>query len=194
MERNYVTIANKYIKDVLSGKVLANEFVKQACQRQKDDLSKYRGKNSPYRFDKEKANYVCQFVELLPHIKGPLAGQPIVLGNWQIFILTTIFGWVTEAGFRRFRRVYIEVPRGNGKSALSSAVGLYMLSADREGGAEIYSAATTRDQAKIVFNDAKTMARKSPGLCNNFGVEVSAHSIYVQKSGSRFEALSAEGS
>ncbi|ANY62223.1 hypothetical protein MA05_09145 [Comamonas aquatica] len=82
---------------------------------------------------------------MLPHIKGQLAGMPIVLEPWQVFVLTTAFGWVKKDGKRRFRRVYIEVPRGNAKSTLSSAVGLYMLTADGEGGAECYSLATTRD-------------------------------------------------
>jgi phage terminase large subunit-like protein len=81
-----------------------------------------------------------------------------------VFILTTVFGWVKPDGKRRFRRAYIEVPRGNAKSTLSSALALYMLAADGEGGAEVYSLATTRDQARIVFGDAQTMARQSAGF------------------------------
>ncbi len=69
-----------------------------------------------------------------------------------------------------------------------------MLAADREGGAEVYSLATTRDQARIVFGDAQTMARRSPGFRNRFSVEVGAHNMHVLASGSKFEALSAEGS
>jgi len=105
-----------------------------------------------------------------------------------------VFGWVKPNGTRRFRRSYIEVPRGNAKSTLSSAVALYMLAADREGGAEVYSLATTRDQARIVFGDAQTMARRSPGFRRRFSVEVGAHNMHVLASGSKFEALSAEGS
>jgi phage terminase large subunit-like protein len=118
----------------------------------------------------------------------------IVLEPWQVFILSTVFGWVKSDGKRRFRRSYIEVPRGNAKSTLSSAVGLYMLAADREGGAEVYSLATTRDQARIVFGDAQTMARLSPGFRNRFAVNVGAHNMHVLQTGSKFEALSAEGS
>jgi phage terminase large subunit-like protein len=127
-------------------------------------------------------------------VKGPLAGEPISLEPWQVFILTTVFGWVTPDGKRRFRRSYIEVPRGNAKSTLSSAVALYMLAADHEGGAEVYSLATTRDQARIVFGDAQTMARRSPGFRTRFSVNVGAHNMHVLASGSKFEALSAEGS
>ncbi|MCL6471174.1 MAG: terminase large subunit, partial [Ralstonia sp.] len=95
---------------------------------------------------------------------------------------------------RGFRGSYIEVPRGNAKSTLSSAVGLYMLAADGEGGAEVYSLATTRDQARIVFGDAQMMARRSGGFRSRFGVAVGAHNMHVLASGSKFEALSAEGS
>ena len=194
MDRDYCAIGLKYAKEVSTGKVLASKFVRAACQRQIDDLKRWKAKDGLYRFDKAKAERVCQFVELLPHIKGPLAGQLIILEPWQCFILTTIFGWVDQRGNRRFRRVYIEVPRGNGKSAISSAVGLYMLAADGEGGAEVYSFATTRDQAKIVFGDAQNMARRTPGLKQHFGVEIGAHSVYCLKTASKFEALSAEGS
>ncbi len=194
MTRDYCAIGLQYAKDVVAGRIPAGRFVKAACKRQIDDLKRWKGKAAPFRFDKAKAEKVCRFIELLPHIKGPLAGQMIVLGAWQIFILTTTFGWVKPDGTRRFRRVYIEVPRGNGKSALSSGLGLYMLCADGEGGAEVYSFATTRDQAKIVFGDAQNMARRTPGLKAHFGVEVNAHNINVLRTASKFEALSAEGS
>lgn len=188
---NYQAIAEQYCKDVLSGKILACEYVKMACERQVKDLA---NKKLAFTYDASKGSRVCSFVELLPHIKGALAGQPIKLEPWQIFIIMTVFSWVNAEGSRRFRRVYIEVPRGNGKSALSSAIGLYMLTADNEGGAEVYSFATTRDQAKIVFGDAQQMARKSAGLRSHFGVDVNAHNIFVSKTASKFEALSAEGS
>jgi phage terminase large subunit-like protein len=188
----------------VEGAVPACHWVRRACQRQLDDLLRLKGKASPYQFnpklrDREgrafhPADNLCAFVERLPHVKGPLAGEPIRLEPWQVFILTTAFGWVKPDGKRRFRRAYIEVPRGNAKSTLSSALALYMLAADGEGGAEVYSLATTRDQARIVFGDAQTMARQSTGFRSRFGVGVGAHNIHVVASGSKFEALSAEGS
>jgi phage terminase large subunit-like protein len=192
--RDYCAIAQSYAKDVVAGRVPAGRFVKAACKRQIEDLKRWKAKGSPYVFDKARASKVCRFIELLPHIKGPKAGELIILEPWQIFTLTTAFGWVKPDGTRRFRRVYIEVPRGNGKSALSSGMGLYMLCADGEGGAEVYSFATTRDQAKIVFGDAQNMARRTPGLKAHFGVDVNAHNINVLRTASKFEALSAEGS
>lgn len=194
MTRDFCALALRYAKDVVAGKIPAGRFVKAACKRQIEDLKRWKAKGAAYRFDTARANKVCRFIELLPHIKGPKAGEPIILEPWQVFILTTVFGWVKADGSRRFRRVYIEVPRGNGKSALSSGVGLYMLCGDGEGGAEVYSFATTRDQAKIVFGDAQNMARRTPGLRTHFGVDVNAHNINVLRTASKFEALSAEGS
>ncbi|MCL9826635.1 terminase large subunit [Ralstonia solanacearum] len=201
---SYATVARRYAEAVVAGEILACRWVQQACQRQLDDLARFTGKASPYRFnprlkDKEgrtfqPADNLCAFIERLPHVKGPLAGEPISLEPWQVFILSTVFGWVKADGKRRFRRSYIEVPRGNAKSTLSSAVSLYMLAADGEGGAEVYSLATTRDQARIVFGDAQTMARRSAGFRSRFSVNVGAHNMHVLASGSKFEALSAEGS
>ncbi|CAM5220376.1 hypothetical protein CDEF62S_00636 [Castellaniella defragrans] len=201
---NYTEIARRYAQSVVAGEIDACGWVKKACARQLADLDRFKGKATAYRFNPlltdaagrkyRPADNLCAFVELLPHIKGPLAGTPIRLEPWQIFVLTTIFGWVDKSGHRRYRRVYIEVPRGNAKSTLSSAVGLYMLTADGEGGAECYSLATTRDQARIVFGDAQAMARKSAGFRARYGVTVGAHNIHVLASASKFEALSAEGS
>jgi phage terminase large subunit-like protein len=180
---------------VVAGEIPAGHWVRRACRRQLDDLARWGGEGAPFRFDEARAGRVCRFVERLPHIKGPLAGQKLKLEPWQCFILTTVFGWVNaETGKRRFRRGYTEVPRGNGKSALSSGIGLYMLAADGEGGAEVYSAATTRDQARIVFRDAQHMARRTPELGAQLGVSVAAHNIHVARTASKFEALSAEGS
>lgn len=176
----------------MAGEIPAGRYVRKACQRQLDDLARPAWR---YRFDEAKAARVCKFIECLAHIKGPLAGEKIRLEPWQSFILTTVWGWVDrDSGKRRFRRGYTEVPRGNGKSALSSGIGLYMLAADGEGGAEVYSAATTRDQARIVFRDAQQMARKAPDLATQLGVSVAAHNIHVLRTASKFEALSAEGS
>lgn len=189
---HYATIAHDYAVDVVSGEIPACKFVQWACQRQIDDL-----KNPPsgYRFSEDHADRVCRFIELTPHIKGVKAsrGELMRLEPWQVFILSTAFGWVDHDGNRRFRRVYIEVPRGNGKSSLSSPVGLYMTVLDGEAGAEVYSAATTRDQARIVFRDAQAMARKMEPFRKRFGVDVTAQAIVQLKSSSSFKALSADG-
>ena len=191
--KDYVAIATQYVKDVVSGKISACHWVRQACKRQLNDLVRFSQLGSPYYFSDKEASAVCKFVELNVHVKGKLAGERFRLEPWQVFILTTVFGWRrTSDGGRRYRRVYIEVPRGNGKSALSSAVALYCLLCDREGGAEVYSFATTRDQAKIVFQDAQSMCLKNKELTKHFGIEVTAHSIYVPNTSSSFQAKSAD--
>lgn len=193
--RDYCGIARQYAADVLGGKIPACKWVKLAADRQLADLKTYAGSRSPYVFDENEANRVCKFIELLTHTKGELAGTRIHLEPWQVFILTTVFGWLRRAdGGRRYRRAYVEVSRGNGKSTLLSGVGLYCLVADREGGAEVYSFATTRDQAKIVFGDAKVMAERNAPLRNKFGLQVLANALYVPTSNSTFQAKSAEGS
>lgn len=192
--RDYCAIAADYTARVLDGSQLACKWVKLACQRQRDDLKRWK-EDGPFVWDPEAASRVCRFIELLTHTKGELAGQRIKLEPWQVFILTTAFGWRRrEDGGRRFRRVYIEVARGNGKSCLSSGVALYCLVADNEPGAEVYSFATTRDQAKIVFGDAKRMAETNLPLRKRFGLEVLANALYVPSTGSTFQTKSAEGS
>jgi phage terminase large subunit-like protein len=189
-EVGYVRKANEYIAGVLSGAIPACEYVKQACQRQVDDLAR---EDFAYRFDVKKAEDKCFLIELLPHIEGPKAGQLLKLEPWQCFILTTVFGWVhKETGLRRFRRVYIEVPKGNGKSALSSGVMAGMLLADGEGGAQVYSAAPTRDQAKIVFGIAQKMLRRVPKLLAKFGAKINAHDITVESTASVARTFSSD--
>ncbi len=187
--RDYVGIANQYIDNILTGNIPACKWVKQACKRQQKDL---KNKKLHYQFDNERASHVCQFIELLPHVKGKWAREKklLTLEPWQIFILTTCFGWIDKSGYRRFKTIYAEIPRKNGKSALSSGVALYCLVADEEEGAEVYSAATTRDQAQIVWRTAKRMVDKSIGLQRRFGVSTSAHSVFVEHTDSFFKSLS----
>lgn len=189
-----VVKAAQYVDDVLSGAIDACSFVRLACQRHMDDLARQNTEGFPYYFDPARAEKPCFAVELLPHIKGKWAGSLIQLEPWQAFIVTTVFGWIdTRTNKRRFRTVYIEVPRKNAKSTLTAAIGLYMAFCDGEAGAEAYSAATTRDQAKIVFNAAQEMTRRSPAFRNRLGIAVNANNINQISSASKFEPLSAEG-
>lgn len=187
---SHVADANKYAADVISGKIPACKWVIAACLRQQDDL-----KRTDLVWRPDQAERVCRFVENMPHIKGEWAKrrERLTLEPWQKFIITTVFGWYLPNGNRRFRTVYEEEPRKNAKSTKTSALCLYMLAADGEEGAECYSAATTRDQARIVFGDAQAMARKSPGFLKKFGVSVNAHNVNVLSSSSKLEPLSAEG-
>ena len=183
-----------YCEDVLDGTIPANIYIKQACQRHLDDLSRQET-DWPYRFDVDASERPCRFIELLRHTKGELARQrkTITLEPWQCFIICSIFGWLhKDTGLRRFSESYIEVARKNGKSTLVSGIGLYMLAADNEEGAEVYCAAVDRQQASLVFNDAKRMAERAEGLRDGLGVETSAHSIHVFQTSSTMKALSRE--
>jgi len=121
-------------------------------------------------------------MELLSHVKGNKGGRRFQLEPWQRFIVCNIFGWVKKSSgqvtkgklLRRFRKAYIEVPKGNGKSFLISAIALYMLALDGERGAEVYSAATTKEQARVVFDVAQQMARNCPKFLAKYGVDVAA--------------------
>lgn len=187
--RRYGAIAKSYAKRVVEGKIQACELTKLACERALRDWQKPpRGMH----WSSSETARVCEFVERLPEIKGPRAGTLLVLSDWQIFIISQVFGWLREDGTRRFRRAYVEVPRGNGKSTMSAALALYMLCADGEPGAEVYAFATTRDQARIVFDTAREMARRSPQLVSAFGLSIGQHNISVPGTASRLEPKSSD--
>lgn len=190
----HVEAGIEYARRVVDGRIPACKWTKLACQRQLDDLARWSGRNGEYWFDAESAEYVCNFAECFKHIKGRgFAGKEIRLEPFQQFTYSSVFGWKREDGTRRFRTAYNEWPRKNAKSTSTAPVGLYLLAADEEPGSEVYSAATTRDQAKIVFEVAQRMADRDAEFRGRFGVEVRAHAITVEDTASIFKALSAEG-
>jgi len=192
---DHVIEARDYADRVVAGLVPACKWVKAAAQRHLDDLARAATDAYPYEFRPELASRAIAFIELLRHVKGKWGGSRLVLEPWQKFQIASIFGWVRkEDGLRRFRSVYLEVPRKNAKTTILGGIGLYMLVADNEWGAEVYSAATTRDQAKIVFDIAQQMARMDGEFRARFGVEVLTHSVLVKETASKMLPLSAEGS
>ena len=146
------------------------------------------------RFDLPSAERVRSFFRrFLRHSKGEWAGKPFELLDWQWEqVVGPLFGWLREDGSRRFRRDYIEVPKKNGKSCLFSGLGLYLLAADREPGAEVYCAAVDRDQASIVFLEAANMVDASPELSSRLQVVRSTKRIVFHRSRSFYRALSAD--
>jgi phage terminase large subunit-like protein len=191
----FVERALEYARAVVADQIPACLWVRRACQRHLDDLERFKGKDSPYYFDAAQANRVCDIVQRFPHIRGVWANarKRLELEPWQCFIIVVVFGWqCTATKTRRFRIVYIEIPRKNAKSTLTSAIGLYLLACDGEQGAHIVSAASALHQAKVIFTDAQLMARREAGYRSRFGVEVLAHVIAVPETASKFEALSAE--
>lgn len=115
-------------------------------------------------YDQKKADRAVKFIEMLPHTKGEWEGKPFWLLPWQEQIVRDIFGIVKEDGYRQFRTAYIEIPKKQGKSELAAAIALYLLYADNEPSAEVFSAASDRQQASIVFDVAKRMVEMTPAL------------------------------
>lgn len=145
-----------------------------------------------YYFDDRAADLAIAFFErFLRHSKGEWAGQPFVLEDWQkTDIIRPLFGWKRPDGFRKYRWAYIEVPKKNGKSTLAAGIALYLLFADAEPGAEIYGAASDREQAAIVFDIARAMVEQEPELDSRS--ETYRRSIVVPKSRSFYNVLSAD--
>lgn len=190
--RDYIEIGNQYARDVISGLLPACKWVVLACQRHLHDLECQSSKDFAYRFDDRLANKVCRFIENHYHTKGEWASrrEHLVMQPWQVFLTICIFGWLNkEDGFRRFRRALLLVPRKNGKSAWAAAIGLYMLSADGEHGAEVFSGATSEKQALEVFRPARLMALRNSAFTGHYDVEVNAANLHILSNGSRFEPL-----
>lgn len=144
-----------------------------------------------FRDDRAALGAVRFFERLLVHPKGPMAGKPFRLEGWQREIVAALFGEKRRgSGLRRYRRAYIEVPRGNGKSTWAAGIALLMLLADNEPAAEIFGAAADRDQARLVFEAAKSMVEDSPHLSKL--VKVYRHSMVVESTRSVYRVLSSE--
>jgi phage terminase large subunit-like protein len=159
----------EYAHDVVAGRIVAGRLVHLACERHLRDL-----KRKDLRWDRAEAERSIDFFPLLlRHYKGEWDGQPVELNGWQCFIVGSLFGWYVGAR-RRFRKAFTEVGKKNGKTVLCAGVGLRRAFFDKEAGAEVYSAATKRDQARLVWNDAREMVRRSSALRARIRVFVSS--------------------
>lgn len=152
----------QYALDVLAGRIIAGILVRKACERHLSDLA--TGHERGLYFDVKAAEKAIAFFPLLRHYKGEWAGKPIVLESWEKFVVGAVFGWKRADGTRRFRSAYLEVAKKNGKTILAAGIALLLAFFDDEPGAEVYSIATKRDQAKLVWLDAKRMVEKNAWL------------------------------
>ncbi len=163
MARSRKSPAEKYIDNVIRGKVVACRWVRLFCERHKRDLKTARRRG--LYFDRDAAEHAIEFYQFLHHSKGKWAGKTIYLEPWQQAIVWVLFGWQRKkTKSRRFRSGYVEIARKNGKTTMASGLALYMMLADGEAGAEVYSAATKRDQAKLAWDEAGRMVKASPHL------------------------------
>lgn len=141
-------------------------------------------------FDPVKAERAIEFFQYLKHSKGEWAGQTFALAPWELFIVWVIFGWMRKDGMRRFRLVYVEVARKNGKSTLGAGIGLKLAFADDEPGAEVYSAATKKDQAIIVHGEATRMVRATEDLADT--ITIFKNSLTRPAKNQKYEPLGAD--
>ena len=153
---------DRYAIEVVDGVVPAGKFHQLACRRHLADRKREGTKAFPYVLDLPRADRFLSFGQLLKHYKGEWAGQTIRWEDHQRFRLGSLFGWIDlRTGLRRFRHAYNELPRKQGKSLEAAVVGVYATFFDGEPGAEGYCAATKKDQARIVFGDAKQLVLRS---------------------------------
>lgn len=186
--------ATDYARKVVDGLLPAGPHVLGACRRHLSDL--IDGPKRGLKWVPEDAEKVISFYrEVLTLNGGEHEGKPFILLPWQAFIVGSIFGWKNADGTRRFRMVYVESGKGSGKSPLAAGVGLYMMTADSEPRAEIYAAATKKDQAAILFRDAVAMVRGSPALSQRLsfsGGQGREYNIAYVAQGSFFRPLSSD--
>lgn len=153
----------QYAREVVAGKRIAGPHVRHQCARHLRDLKE--GKERGLKWDRAEADKAIRFYEKVLKLNGgDFEGLPFVLLPWQKFVVGSVFGWKGVDGYRRFRVAYVETAKGSGKSPLAAGVGMKGLVADGEARAEIYSAATKKDQAMILFRDAVAMVDQSPDL------------------------------
>lgn len=184
---DYTDRAVKYATAITKKKTPACKYTILACKRFLKDL-----KRKDIKLDKEAANKWCSFLEKLPHVKGKWAAkrERFKLSDYQVFCTVNIFGWIVKkTGRRRFRSVYIEVPRKNGKSFWFGGIGVGMLCIDGEHGAEVYCGATSEAQAWEVFRPAKLICEMTPKLRHRFRIEVNAKSLTILENGSTFKPI-----
>ena len=156
-----------YIEEYYAAIVSGSETVSDKVRRTYRHLvNKLNDTESPYQYDEDAANYAMTFIETFCcHSKGKWAGQPIRLELWEKALVSALFGFKQKAtGLRQYRELILLIGRKNGKSLLGSALGNFLLMADGEGGPEIYSVATKKDQAKIIWNESVRMIKHSPAL------------------------------
>lgn len=184
--RNYIL---EYWSKIKSGEIQACRRLKQQYQKLVDDIENPR---DPWVFDLEKATRPIQFIErFCKHSKGKRIGKPVKLELFQKAKLQAVYGFVhRETGLRRTREVFTLVGRKNGKSTEKAATGLFMMIGDGEGGAEVYSVATKKDQARIVWTEAYNMVAQSPALSKH--IRKRKTDLYFPVTFSKFEPLASD--
>jgi phage terminase large subunit-like protein len=184
---NYV---REYWRKIESGEIVTSRRVKAVYGRLMAEMNSPAA-DSPYYFDEETGERPIIFIERFCKQSQGTLGAPLRLELFQKAFIQTLFGWLLkETGYRRFRETLFLVGRKNGKSTLLAALALYMLVADYEGAAEIYSVATKKDQARKTLTEAVNMVKQSPEL--RAIIKKRRNDIYFPATASTFEALASD--
>lgn len=156
----------EYYERIKSGDEVVSRKIARVYRKLAEDLSGSVGADGTvYHYSHSRANHILEFAEnYCRHSKGKLGGQLVVLELWEKAMLAAMFGFIDDEGRRRYREIILIVAKKNGKSLIGSIVGLYLQVGDGEPGAEVYAVATKKDQAKIIWGEAKRMVNKSPEL------------------------------
>lgn len=172
-----------------------NKWTRLACQRFLNDLELGKDvKNRTFVYSERSAESACEFISALPHVEGKWSTANLKLEPFQVFFLCNLFGFRKLDGSRRFTTALLAIARKNGKSSFAAAIGLYCLTMEKEPGPQVISAATTGDQAAIVFNVAKRMVEKTSDLCEAFNLEPFARSVACYSNGGMFRPINAKAS
>jgi len=195
MKQHILDDINSYCNDILTGKILACQKHKWACQRFLNDIERSKSDDYPYKFCEQKANRFFVWMEMFNHTKGPLAGTPKIPEPIEKFIFGQIYGWVDKkTEYRRFRLAYYQVARKNAKSQDLAIVGTYEMACMEEPCAEVLVAATKREQTKYVWEEAEIILRRcnhlSPPIKERFKTTYGV--IRHIKSDSTFSRMSEE--
>lgn len=185
---DFLKITKQYIDDVLNRRIPVGDLVRKTVMRHISDLEIAPEKG--WYFDEKAALKVIKFFSLLKHTKGKrFANKNFILEPWQLFIVYALFGWKKSNGSRRFSKSYVQIAKKNGKTAFAGGIADFLLVFDDEPEAEVYCAATKKDQAKICFNQSKNYIEKNTDLLKYTGAKFVTNNISIPKTGSKMEPL-----
>ena len=196
MNRSWTDIAVGYAQEALEKKNSKRfcKWIRLAAERFMKDLERENKPKNPFVYSEDEANKVCEFISNLPHVEGTWKSENITLEPFQVFFLCNLFGFRNHDGTRRFTSALLAVARKNAKSSLAAGLGLYCMTMESETGPQVISAATTGDQAAIIFKIAKRMADKRPQLREAFNIECFNRAIACYDNGGLFKAINAKAS
>lgn len=193
---DYVLVAIAYAEAAVADtkRRTVGKWVRLAAKRFLSDLKRAQRKRPPFLFSADRANHACKFIERLPHVEGTWGTETLTLEAFQIFFVVQLFGFRNASGFRRFTVALFAIARKNAKSTLAAAILLYVFCCEREQGPQIFCAAMTNKQARIVWKIAKAMVDRTPDLRAAFEVEAFANAIARYQNGGTFQPINSKAS